>query len=106
MKITDLISITELSRLTNKSRPTIYKYISDYVQRKYDEIPYSFIVLFGMTENENVSRQEIIQYCNTTYGGISIKSDKELLELVDLLIENRGRLNLSKIRMFVERELK
>ena len=30
MLITDLISITELSRLTKKSRPTIYKYINEY----------------------------------------------------------------------------
>ena len=30
MKITDMISITELSRLLKKTRPTVYKYVSDF----------------------------------------------------------------------------
>ena len=35
MKVTDLITITELSRIMNKSRPTIYKYISDFEEERY-----------------------------------------------------------------------
>ena len=30
MKITDRITITELSRMLGKSRPTVYKYIADF----------------------------------------------------------------------------
>lgn len=105
MIITDLISITELSRITNKSRPTIYKYINDYHERKFDEIPYSFIVLFNMVEIENASKQRVIDYCNRTYGGITIKEDRELSELVNFMVEKREHLNLDRIRTFIEQEL-
>ena len=30
MQITDIVTITELSKLLGKSRPTVYKYVSDY----------------------------------------------------------------------------
>ena len=83
MLITDLISITELSRLTKKSRPTIYKYINEYNNGNYDEIPYSMINLFKMAET--ATKSEIISYCNATYGTTyATNCDKELQDLINL----------------------
>ena len=58
MIITDFISITELSRLTKKSRPTIYKYLDDFHLGNYDDIPYSIITLFKMAKTS--TKAEII----------------------------------------------
>ena len=46
MNIVEVITISELSRLTKKSRPTLYKYINDYENQVYDNIPFNFIKLF------------------------------------------------------------
>ena len=43
MPITDYMTVTELARLTHKSRPSIYKYVESYEQNNYDDIPYSII---------------------------------------------------------------
>ena len=106
MIITDLISITELSRLTNKSRPTLYKYVNDFSLRKFDEIPYSFIVLFKMIEEHNTSKRDIIEYCEKNYSCSSHKYDQELSEIIELLNANREKIDLSKIKTFIEENLK
>lgn len=41
------VNITELSRLTNKTRPSIYKYVEEYTTGVYKDIPHSFVVLFN-----------------------------------------------------------
>ena len=43
MPITNYITITELARLTHKSRPSIYKYVENYEVSNYDDVPYSII---------------------------------------------------------------
>ena len=104
MIITDFISITELSRLTKKSRPTIYKYLNDFSLGNYDDIPYSIIKLFKMAETS--TKAEIIAYCNSTYGTSYTDScDEEIQELVALIISNQKRLDLSKIKNFILEEL-
>ena len=35
--INDLITVTELSRLTGKTRPTVYKYIKDFERERYEK---------------------------------------------------------------------
>ena len=69
MFITDQVTITELSRLTKRSRPTIYKYINDYLSGNYDDIPFSFLKLFQMSSN--CSKSDIEHYCHKTYGNNS-----------------------------------
>ena len=93
MVITDFISITELSRLTKKSRPTIYKYLNDFNAGNYDDIPYSVIKLFNMAET--ASKAEIIAYCNSTYGsGCAADCDEEVAELVNLIVLHKKELAL------------
>ena len=104
MIITDFISITELSRLTKKSRPTIYKYLNDFSLGNYDDIPYSIINLFKMAETS--TKAEIIAYCNATYGTTYADNcDEEVQELINLIISKQKELDISKIKDFIMEEL-
>ena len=104
MFITDIISITELSRLTGKSRPTIYKYINNFNVKNYDDVPFSIIELFNMSAS--CSKSDMIAYCHKTYGkGVQNYSEKTR-EIIDLIIENGAKLNIDRIKAFVLEELK
>lgn len=104
MFITDLVSITELSRITQKSRPTIYKYISDYKMHNYDDIPYTFIQLLKISESDTTTHLDIVRYCKNIYGEKNI-TDREMLDIIDLLENNKGRLNLEKIKTIILEEI-
>ena len=56
------IPITELSSLTRKSRPTIYKYLSLYQEKDYGSVPYAFVTLFKMMDDRSISKKEILDY--------------------------------------------
>lgn len=101
MNITDYITITELSRLTNKSRPSIYKYILSFDNGYYDDIPYSIINLFKMIMDQK-SKQEIIDYCLNNFGN---NSDNNLLDVINLLKENKDKLDFDKIKKYVLEEI-
>lgn len=104
MLITDFISITELSRLIKKSRPTIYKYLNDYDLGNYDDIPYSIINLFKMAET--ATKAEIIAYCNSTYGTTYANNcDEEVQELINLIISKQKDLDIAKIKDYIMGEL-
>ena len=68
MNVTDAISITELSKLLQKSRPTIYKYITDFEDGNLDAVPYAVRELFRQIEEEDLSHDEILHYCHTRFG--------------------------------------
>lgn len=104
MFITDIISITELSRLTGKSRPTIYKYINDYNIRNYDDIPFSIIELFNISSF--CSKSDIIAYCQKTYGIRTRTYSEKTQEIIELIIENEANLKIDRIKAFVLEELK
>ncbi len=61
------IPITELSALTRKSRPTIYKYLSLYRQKDYGSVPYAFVTLFQMMDDLSISKKEILAYVNDAF---------------------------------------
>ena len=104
MLVTDIISITELSRLTGKSRPTIYKYINNYIMGNLDEIPFSIIQLFRMVDS--CSKEEIIAYCNKTYRTNNSNCDDETQEVINLILKNKEKLNINKIKSFILEEIK
>ena len=103
MLITDLISITELSRLTKKSRPTIYKYCDDFQKSNYDNIPYSFLILFEKVCTGEFSKENIVEYCNKTFFP-SCQSE-ELNEIVKLITENINKINIKNLKNYILEEI-
>jgi predicted DNA-binding transcriptional regulator AlpA len=104
MFITDLVTITELSRLTKRSRPTIYKYINDYLCGNYDDIPFSFLKLFQLSSN--CSKSDIEHYCRITYGEDATRGiDMETQELIDLIVKSRSQIDIAKIKSFILKEI-
>ncbi len=114
MKITDIISITELSRLLKKTRPTVYKYISDYEKGNYSALPHSVKKLFNDIVKGGSGKREIYEYCDHWYeDGFTGQdftpkgSNKTTLnEIIKLLKGNAKKLNLDRIKNFIEEELK
>lgn len=116
MKITDVISITELSRLLKKSRPTVYKYVFDFESGKYGQIPHSIKKLFEEIQTGAASKREICQYCThwfgeaeTPKGFLSLTQLKDkhttLKEIIKLLNVHERKLDLVKIKNFIEQEI-
>ena len=103
MIVTDFITITELSRLTNKSRPTLYKYIRDYKNGKLDEIPYSFIKLFNMVDDS--TKENIVEYCRMMYGCTN-DYNQDVQEVINLITDNADKLDIKKVKNFIKGELK
>ncbi len=101
MQIKWFMTITELSKLTNKSRPSMYKYVENYKIGNYDEIPYSIITLFNMLEN-NCTRSEIINYCNNKFGDYK---DENIKEIILILNQNKDIINFEKIKKLIQEEI-
>ncbi len=96
-------SITELSSLTGKSRPTLYKYITNYNEKKYDNLPYSFIKLFDLILDNETSNREIIDYCNKTFLNID---DEEFNNFIDFLRVNKQLIDFKQLKKIVEEYIK
>lgn len=112
MQITDIVTITELSKLLGKSRPTVYKYVSDYESGNYSALPHSVKSLFDKIVAGETSKRGVFEYCDYWFGSSSFfgspKTEKTftLKDLFKMLKENERRLDLSKIKTFIEEELK
>ena len=104
MKIELTFSITELSSLTGKTRPTLYKYIKAFESDQLDDLPYSFIQLFNLMNKPGVKRKEITEYCQTNFQ--SVGDDMKLNEIVSLIKENKDKLDLDNIKNMIEEELR
>ena len=109
MKLNDFVSITELSRLTGRTRPTLYKYIKDYSEGNYDEIPYSFLMLIRLGEEEETTRRDILEYCEKHYSqGEKDKGEREpgLEKIIELITQNKDKLDFDRLTEIIEKELK
>ena len=110
MRITDIVTITELSTLLGKSRPTVYKYISDYESGNYSALPHSVKSLFDRIMSGETSKRGVLEYCNHWFDTktVTTAAQKEttLKDVIRLLKDNEGRLNLRKIFSFIEEELR
>lgn len=102
MKIQEILTITELSRLLNKSRPTTYKYISDYMDKNFDGIPPLVKTLFDNVECGKFNKNNIYEYC---YNLLIIDNQEEIKEIYNLIKENEKKLNLIKIKEFILKEI-
>ena len=99
-----LFTITELSNLTGKTRPTLYKYINAYDDGDLDSVPYSFIQLFNLMERPNIKRSDVVNYCNANF--ISVDKDEEVSIFVKFIKENKEKIDFIKIRKIIEEEIK
>lgn len=97
-------SITELSNLTGKTRPSIYKYLNAYSDCKYDDLPYSFIQLFALMEKEDVTRKEILEYCEKNFQVVN--DDIKVNEIINLIKTNKDKLDLENLKKNIEEEIK
>ena len=102
MSVTKYITVTELARLTHKSRPSIYKYVESFESNNFDDIPYSIIELFKMIES-GLNKQSIIDYCNKKFG---VSSDNSIQEIINLLNDNKDKVDMNKIKQLIEEEIK
>ena len=110
MKITDIISITELSRVLGKSRPTVYKYISDFESGNTLGLPHSVKKLFTQIASGDIPKRGIYEYCEHWFAsGEPQKNEKQntvsLKELWKLIKDNEKKLDLEKIKAYIEKEL-
>jgi len=96
-------SITELSNLTGKTRPTLYKYINAFESGSLSEIPYSFIQLFELMEKPDVERKEIVDYCEANF--LAVDADMRINEIVSLIKNNKTEIDLDKLKKYIEEEI-
>ena len=96
-------SITELSNLTGKTRPTIYKYLKAYQDNQFDDLPYSFIQLFSLMEEDNVSRKKIIDYCEKNFKAVD--DDIKVNEILNLIKNNKEKIDLDNLKKKIEEEI-
>ena len=112
MQITDIVSITELSKLLGKSRPTVYKYVSDYESGNYSALPNSVRSLFDKIVAGETSKRGVFEYCDYWFGNASFSSQKKtekpttLKDVIRLLKDNERHLNFTKIKQYIEEELR
>ena len=102
--INQVITITELASLTGKSRPTLYKYITNYELGEKGDIPYSIIKLLDIINKPNVSKKEIINYCKSTF--LQVNDDMEIQEIINLITENRDKINLKQLKKAIKEGIK
>ena len=113
MKITDMLSISELSRLLKKSRPTVYKYVFDYENGSFSGIPSMVKKLFDEIRLEKISKREVYAYCERWFlDGAAERKDKEnkesavtLKDVIKLLKTNQDKLNFFKVKEYIEKEI-
>lgn len=101
MKITDIVTITELSRITNKSRPTLYKYISDFEAGNLSEIPGAIVKLFEGISTGEFSKKDIYSYCDSYF-----MENDDLAEIFNLIKENKNKINLVALKEFILKEIR
>ena len=100
MEITNRITITELSRLTGKSRPTLYKYISSYENDIYDEVPYSFIQLFDAIKG-GAGKKEIERICRLYFA-----SDDQLTRIFNFINDHQKEMDLDALESYMKEQIK
>lgn len=98
-----LFSITELSTMTGKTRPTLYKYVNAYEAGSLDEIPFSFIQLFNLISKPNVKRKEVADYCDANFK--SVDEDIKINEIVSLIKNNKSKIDLDNLKKHIEEEI-
>lgn len=99
----DDLSITELSRLLKKSRPTVYKYVTDYKGKRFDYIPNSVKELFDRIKS-GCTKSDVYAYCESNFFEKDIKNG-DLKQIINLIIENEDFIDMEKLKKFILGEI-
>jgi len=102
--INKTITITELSTLTGKSRPTLYKYYAYYSNNVFDDIPFSIKTLFDIACKKDADKKEIINYCNKTFKNID--DDIDISEIITLIKNNKEKIDLKMLKKAIKEGIK
>ena len=96
MAINRKITISELARLIDISRPTLYKYVEEFEKGNYSNIPGELCKLFEFIEQDSVTdKSMIIGYCIDTYKKTS---EHSVLDKIKMLMKTDGNFK----RMLIE----
>ena len=88
MPVNGKITISELSRLIDISRPTLYKYVEEYEKGNYSNIPTELYKLFEFINQDDVNDKSlIIGYCIDTYKKTS---EHSVLDKIKMLMKTDG----------------
>lgn len=102
--ITDNLSVTELARITGKSRPTLYKYISEYEEGERASVPKDIAGLFGLIE-KGAGKREIYAYCENRFLPQAF-GEGRLGEVIRLIADNCEKIDLDALEKYIFKELK
>ena len=103
MKIIDAVTISELSRLLNKSRPTVYKYISDYEEGILDSIPESVKELFRLISEEDYEYEKIVEYCRKRFGEGGQKISTSAKNAIDYIIAHQDNIDFVELDYYLKK---
>ena len=103
MKIIDAVTISELSRLLNKSRPTVYKYISDYEEGILDSIPESVKELFRLISEEDYEYEKIVEYCHKRFGEGGQKISTSAKNAIDYIIAHQDDIDFVELDYYLKK---
>ena len=103
MNITDAITVTELSRLLQKSRPTIYKYVVDYETGDLDALPASVAELFRQIDEEDLGHDEILAYCAKRFGSPETELIPEAKRVIDYIKANQNRIDFERLEKLLRK---
>lgn len=108
-QITEIITISELSRLINVSRPTLYKYIDDYENGFFDKIDETYKKLFDYISYNVTNKKQIYDYCINSFEN---DDKKAILDKIKFLLDKDTyksffekiiKLNEEEIKELIER---
>ncbi len=101
--ITENFSVTELSRITGKSRPTLYKYIAEYETGDKGAVPGDISELFGLIAG-GAGKRDIYAYCESRFLPQSFGNGR-LGSIIRLIADNWDKLDIDALEKYIYKEL-
>lgn len=106
MKITDRFSVSELARLTGKSRPSVYKYLLSYEMRRFADLPALMADLFRAIEagepRERIEQFALVNFGRTAKPGVG---EDEVEDVCRIIRDHREKIDLSQLKEYLLKEI-
>lgn len=93
------ITISELSRIINVSRPTLYKYCEEYEKNKFANIPVKIRNLFDYIYSDySFNRHDILEFC---IRNLDRMNDNSIIDEIKSLM-SKDETFKNKLRVFID----